>query len=117
MSESFEKNDKHTFRSQIFDGGEKQMSSIPAISAAIKVRMTRLGITQKQLSKRTGVAQSVISLNLTGKSEWQLATLDRLAQGLGWNDATDIALAARQERKSPQPSSAGNEIQERNKND
>lgn len=115
MSKSFEKNDKHTFKSQILDGGEKQMSSIPAISAAIKVRMTRLGITQKQLARRTGVAQSVISNNINGRNEWQLVTLDRLAKGLGWNDATDIALAARQERKSPQSSSAGNEIHERNK--
>lgn len=78
------------------------MDSAKAISMAIRVRMLRLGVTQRQLAERTGLTQATISSDLTGRREWQLSTLDKLAKGLGWNDATDIAAAAKQEEKSPQ---------------
>lgn len=78
------------------------MDSTKAISMAIRVRMLRLGVTQRQLAGRVGLSQTTISNLLTGRSGYQLPTLDKLAKGLGWNDATDIAVAAKQEEKSPQ---------------
>lgn len=89
------------------------METLEAINLAIKVRMTRLGINQKQLSERSGVERQTISSNLLGKHEWGLTKLDKIARGLGWNDAADVLMAARNERKKPSVPAEGNETQER----
>lgn len=41
------------------------------------------GLTQKQLSERTGIAQSDISKLESGNSNPSLRTLERLAKGMG----------------------------------
>lgn len=52
------------------------------IQAMIKARRA-LGITQKELSDRTGIAQGDISKLETGNANPSLRTLMRLAEGMG----------------------------------
>ena len=52
------------------------------IQAMIDARM-RSGITQKQLSERTGIAQADISKLETGNANPSLKTMQRLASGMG----------------------------------
>ena len=52
------------------------------MQAMIDARKTT-GLTQKQLSKKTGIAQSDISKLESGNANPSLKTLQRLANGLG----------------------------------
>ncbi len=52
------------------------------IQAIIDARRTS-GLTQKELSKRTGIAQGDISKLENGNSNPSLLTLQRLAEGMG----------------------------------
>lgn len=53
------------------------------IQAMIDARKMK-GITQKELSKRTGIAQSDISKLENGNANPSLRTLQRLASGMGY---------------------------------
>ena len=53
------------------------------IQAMIDARKM-IGITQKELSKRTGIAQSDISKLENGNANPSLRTLQRLASGMGY---------------------------------
>lgn len=53
-----------------------------AIQAMIDARKLK-GLTQKELSERTGIAQGDISKLENGSSNPSLRTLQRLAEGLG----------------------------------
>jgi len=52
------------------------------ISALIKAR-NEAGLTQKELSSRTGIDQAILSRIENGNANPSLKTLDRLAKGLG----------------------------------
>lgn len=52
------------------------------IRAMIAARM-KVGLTQKELSERTGIAQSDISKFETGNGNPSLKTVQRLAAGMG----------------------------------
>jgi ribosome-binding protein aMBF1 (putative translation factor) len=52
------------------------------ISALIRAR-NEAGLTQKELSSRTGIDQAILSRIENGNANPSLKTLDRLAKGLG----------------------------------
>lgn len=62
-----------------WDALQPEMAIIQAI---IDARRTS-GLTQKELSKRTGIAQGDISKLENGNSNPSLLTLQRLAEGMG----------------------------------
>ncbi len=62
-----------------WDALQPEMTIIQAI---IDARRTS-GLTQKELSKRTGIAQGDISKLENGNSNPSLLTLQRLAEGMG----------------------------------
>lgn len=62
-----------------YDALELEFAIIQAIIDARK----GAGLTQKQLSERTGISQSDISKLETGNANPSLRTLQRLANGLG----------------------------------
>lgn len=55
-----------------------------AIIQAIIDARTKSGVTQKELSERTGIAQSDISKLENGNANPSLRTLQRLASGMGY---------------------------------
>lgn len=63
------------------------------IQAMIDARKTT-GLTQKQLSERTGIAQSDISKLESGIANPSLKTLQRLAAGMGMRIKIDFVPAA-----------------------
>ena len=62
-----------------YDALEPEFEIIQAMIDARKAR----GLTQKELSERTGIAQSDISKLESGNANPSLRTLQRLAAGLG----------------------------------
>ena len=62
-----------------YDALEPEFAIVQAMIDARK----NSGITQKELSKRTGIAQSDISKLETGNANPSLRTLQRLASGMG----------------------------------
>ncbi len=62
-----------------YDALEDEFSIINAMIEARK----NTGMTQKELSERTGIAQSDISKIETGEANPSLKTLKRLAAGMG----------------------------------
>lgn len=62
-----------------YDALEPEFSLMQAMIDARKSS----GLTQKQLSERTGIAQSDISKLESGNSNPSLRTLERLAKGMG----------------------------------
>ena len=46
-------------------------------------KMEREGVTQVELARRTGIAQSHLSEYLSGKREPRLATINKMAEALG----------------------------------
>jgi len=63
------------------------------IQAMIDARKTA-GLTQKQLSEKTGIAQSDISKLESGNANPSLKTLQRLAAGMGMRVKIDFVPAA-----------------------
>lgn len=63
------------------------------IQAMIDARKTT-GLTQKQLSERTGIAQSDISKLESGIANPSIKTLQRLAAGMGMRIKIDFVPAA-----------------------
>lgn len=63
-----------------YDALEPEFQIIQAMIDARKLK----GITQKELSKRTGIAQSDISKLENGNANPSLRTLQRLASGMGY---------------------------------
>jgi transcriptional regulator with XRE-family HTH domain len=60
------------------------MSDVDSVvRLSLTVRRMALGLTQRDLAARTGIAQSAISALETGKSNPQVTTLSRWAEGLG----------------------------------
>lgn len=66
------------FRSE-YESFEPEFAIIQAIIDARK----SAGLTQKQLSEKTGISQSDISRLETGNSNPSIRTLQRLAEGMG----------------------------------
>ena len=73
-----------------WDALEPEFSIMQAIIDARKAS----GLTQKQLSERTGIAQSDISKLESGNANPSLKTLQRLAAGMGMKIKVEF-LAAR----------------------
>lgn len=73
------------------------VTSSECTSLAIQIRLSRLGMTQKDLSSKTGINAGQLSGYMNGKVDWSLKTLDRLAPALRWKTGMDIAEAARLE--------------------
>ena len=63
-----------------YDALEPEFQIIQAMIDARKLK----GITQKELSERTGIAQSDISKLENGNANPSLRTLQRLASGMGY---------------------------------
>ncbi len=61
------------------------------ISASIAAARDELGLTQKELAKRSGVSQSNISKFENGSARPQISTLKKLADGLGKKLAISFA--------------------------
>jgi len=64
-----------------WDALQPELSLVQAMIDARKVS----GLTQKQLSERTGIAQADISKLENGNANPSLRTLQRLAAGMGMN--------------------------------
>lgn len=64
-----------------YDALEPEFAIIQAMIDARK----QLGLTQKQLSEKTGIAQADISKLENGNANPSLKTLQRLAHGMGMN--------------------------------
>ena len=65
-------------------GGETLQPGLTIAQAMIDARKES-GLTQKQLSERTGIAQADISKLERGNANPSLRTLQRLAAGMGMN--------------------------------
>lgn len=80
---------RDTLKEQLKDPDfKKEYDSLEAeyqlINAIINARKTTR-ITQKQLSEKTGIAQSDISKIENGNGNPSLKTIERLARGMGMN--------------------------------
>jgi ribosome-binding protein aMBF1 (putative translation factor) len=75
-----EKMDDPEFQAE-YDALEPEFTIIQAMIDARK----QLGLTQKQLSEKTGIAQADISKLENGNANPSLKTLQRLAHGMGMN--------------------------------
>lgn len=75
-----EKMDDPEFKAA-YDALEPEFAIIQAMITARK----QLGLTQKQLSEKTGIAQADISKLENGNANPSLKTLQRLAHGMGMN--------------------------------
>ena len=77
-----------------------------ATAAAVKVRLTRLGITQEVLAQRVGMSPAALSSRLTGRTAMDTRDLDVLAKGLDLTDAFALIDLARAERNLPKAAAA-----------
>ena len=73
------KNQKNPVFKAEYDALEPEFSIIQAMMDARKAS----GLTQKQLSEKTGIAQADISKLESGSANPSLRTLQRLASGMG----------------------------------
>lgn len=85
------------------------MTSGELVTQAVKVRMVRRQMNQLDLSKASGVSPGQLSRYLTGRREWPIRILDKIAKPLGWKDGLDVFIAAEQEKKMPADDTAGEE--------
>lgn len=86
------------------------MNQRKAINAVIRIRMAQLDINQRKLAQKAGMSAQALNHDLHDGRKWQVNTLNKIARGLGWTDAADILLAAREEeKKSPQVLTVGSE--------
>ena len=69
-----------------------------ATAAAVKVRLTRLGITQEALAQRVGMSPASLSSRLTGRVPLDTRDMDMIAKGLDLADAFALIELARDER-------------------
>ena len=69
-----------------------------ATAAAVKVRLTRLGITQEALAQKVGMSPASLSARLTGRVPLDTRDMDVLAKGLDLADAFALIELARSER-------------------
>ncbi len=69
-----------------------------ATAAAVKVRLTRLGITQEALAQKVGMSPASLSARLTGRVPLDTRDMDVLAKGLDLTDAFALIELARSER-------------------
>lgn len=67
------------------------------ITDQVRGAIENCGMTRYELSKRTGVAQSVLSRFATGERSLNLESLDKLAKVLGWK--MDVGEIKRRKRK------------------
>lgn len=78
----------------------RPMSDIQsATAAAVKVRLTRLGITQEALAQRIGMSAASLSARLTGRVPLDTRDIDVIARGLDLGDAFALIELARDERR------------------
>lgn len=76
----------------------RPMSDIQtATAAAVKVRLTRLGITQEALALKVGMSPASLSARLTGRTPMDTRDLDMIAKGLDLADAFALIELARAE--------------------
>ncbi|UUY01799.1 helix-turn-helix domain-containing protein [Svornostia abyssi] len=68
-----------------------------ALGAAVKARREALGLTQEQLSLKSGLHQRWISNVETGKRNPSYTSIRRLAAGLSWQASELLAEAEAQE--------------------
>lgn len=68
-----------------------------AITGAVKVRLTRLGITQETLAQRIEMSPASLSARLTGRVLLDTRDLDAIAKGLDLDDTFALIELARQE--------------------
>ena len=76
------------------------MTSGELVTQAVKVRMVRRQINQLDLSKASGISPGQLSRYLTGRREWPIRILDKIAKPLGWKDGLDVFIAAEQENEN-----------------
>ena len=76
------------------------MTSADYVTQAIRVQLIRKGMTQKQLSKASGLNESQLNRYFVGDREWPIRVLDAIAPALGWVDSLDIFTAANKEKAS-----------------
>lgn len=76
----------------------QRMSDIQtAITGAVKVRLTRLGITQETLAQRIDMSPASLSARLTGRVLLDTRDIDVIAKGLDLTDAFSLIELAREE--------------------
>mgnify|MGYP001247284123 CR=1 FL=1 len=76
----------------------RPMSDIQtATAAAVKVRLTRLGITQEALALKVGMSPASLSARLTGRTPMNTRDLEMIAKGLDLADAFALIELARAE--------------------
>lgn len=77
----------------------RPMSDIQtATAAAIKVRLTRLGVTQESLAQQIGMSPASMSARLTGRVPFDTREFDTIAKALGLSDGFALIELARTER-------------------
>lgn len=64
-------------------GGKESVDIMSELAARLTEARNRIGITQKQLAEKTGLYQADISKIERGLSNPSIATLQRLADGMG----------------------------------
>ncbi len=68
------------------------------MAAAIRVRLTRLDMTQEALAQRIGMAPASLSARLSGRTLLDTGDFDAIAKALGLDDAFALVDLARDER-------------------
>lgn len=63
-----------------------------SLAETVKARLTKLGIEQKDLAKTLGVAPSVVSDWVRGKTKPRMKKLDALASAIGVSPSKLLAL-------------------------
>lgn len=70
------------------------------VNQAIRVNLTRKGMTQKELADKTGMRLEYLNVRLNGHRSWSIDELDAMADALGIGRAIDLLRIADAETNS-----------------
>ena len=60
------------------------------VNQAIRVNLTRKGMTQKELADKAGMKLEYLNVRLNGHRSWSIDELDAMADALGIGRAIDL---------------------------
>lgn len=65
-------------------------STTSGVNKAIRVNLTREGMTQKELADKAGMRLAYFNIRLNGHRSWSIDDLDAMAGALGIGRAIDL---------------------------
>ncbi|MDF7665693.1 helix-turn-helix transcriptional regulator [Bifidobacterium sp. ESL0745] len=70
-----------------------------SINQAIRVNLTRRGMSQQQLSAQTGIGFDYISKHINGHRVWSIEDIDKIAKTFEMEGAAELLASAKDEQR------------------